>query len=54
MLVDYPYEWGEYMLAGKIRTFSYTTPPEVIEKAKKINEKAIECEGKPYFFFEEN
>lgn len=51
MLVDYPYEWRRYMLEGKVRTFSSETPEDIIEKAKEINKKAIEYEGKPYFFF---
>ncbi len=52
MLVDYPYEWEKYMIDGKVRTFSLYTPQDIIERAKEINRKAIECEGKPYFFFE--
>ncbi len=40
------------MLEGKVRTFSSETPEDIIEKAKEINKKANEYEGKPYFFFE--
>jgi len=53
MLVDYPTEWEHFMINGKIRTFSKSTPKEIIEEAKKINEKAIRTGGKPFFFFED-
>ena len=52
MLVDYPREWSKYMVDGKGRTFQSSTPKEIIQKAKAINEKAIKYEGKPYFNFE--
>lgn len=52
MFINYPYEWGKYMIKGKVRTFSPDTPKDIIEKAERINIKAIEYEGKPYFFFE--
>mgnify|MGYP003289378224 CR=1 FL=1 len=53
MLVDYPYEWNKYMEKGKVRTFCKDTPMNIIEKAKEINVVAMECEGKPYFKFED-
>lgn len=53
MLVNYPYEWSRYMIEGKVRTFKTDTPKEILEEAKKINAKAIEYEGKPYFYFSE-
>ena len=53
MLINYPLEWEKYMVEGKVRTFSDTTPKHIIGKAKKINEQAVECEGKPYFYFDE-
>ena len=40
------------MINGKIRTFSKSTPKEIIEKAKEINKTAIRTGGKPAFFFE--
>ena len=43
MLCSFPYEWTQYMVEGKVRTF--------IKEAKKINEKALKYEGKPYFHF---
>lgn len=52
MLVDYPFEWNKYMLAGKIRTFKKETPADVVEKAKIINKKIFENTGKNYFSFE--
>ena len=51
MLCDFPYEWRQYMVKGKVRTFRDDTPKEIIEQAKKINEKAIKYEGEPYFHF---
>ncbi len=54
MLVDYPSEWRNFMIQGKTRTFSQNTPNEIIEKAKKINEKLLRVAGKPFFFFEES
>ena len=52
MLIDYPTEWEHFMINGKIRTFSKSTPKEIIEKAKEINKTAIRTGGKPAFFFE--
>lgn len=52
MLIDYPLEWEKYMIIGNGRTFSKNTPAEIIEKAKKINEKALKYAGKPFFYFE--
>lgn len=52
MLVDYPMEWEHFMINGKIRTFSKSTPKEIVEEAKKINKKTIRTAGKPFFFFE--
>ena len=42
MLVDYPFEWNKYMVPGKVRTFKKETPADVLEKAKKINNKMNE------------
>ena len=53
MLVDYPYEWRNYMLRGKIRTFCSDTPKEIVDKAKIINEHLSEHNVKPYFYFED-
>lgn len=53
MLCSFPYEWRQYMVEGKVRTFCAETPKEIIEKAKEINAKSLEYEGKPYFFFSE-
>ena len=53
-MVDYPMEWERFMIYGKIRTFSKSTPKEIVEKAKKINEKLIRTAGKPFFFFEDD
>ncbi len=52
MLVDYPYEWGQYMANGKIRTFVKNTPPEIISKAKELNKDIIKISGKDFFHFE--
>lgn len=54
MLVDYPMEWEHFMIDGKIRTFSKSTPKEIVEKAKKINNKLIASAGKPFFFFDDS
>lgn len=53
MLVDYPQEWRKYMVKGGTRLFSKNTPKDIIEKAKKINEKMIRIAGKPFFLFED-
>lgn len=42
------------MINGKIRTFSKSTPKEIVEEAKKINEKLIRTAGRPFFFFEDD
>ena len=52
MLIDYPTEWEHFMISGKIRTFSKSTPKQIVEKAKEINKTAIRTGGKPAFFFE--
>lgn len=52
MLIDYPVKWENFMINGKIRTFSKSTPKEIVEKAKEINKTAIRTGGKPAFFFE--
>lgn len=52
MIVDYPYSWNNYMVAGKVRTFKKETPADVLKKAKKINKKIFENTGKNYFSFE--
>lgn len=51
MLCSFPYEWTQYMVEGKVRTFIKETPKDIIKEAKKINEKALKYEGKPYFHF---
>lgn len=51
-MVNYPYEWRRYMKRGKVRTFLRGTPPEIIEKAKIINEHYQEVAGSPFFYFE--
>lgn len=51
-MIDYPYEWHKYLITGKNMMFEKDTPPEIIEKAKKINEKVIKLSGKPFFSFE--
>ena len=53
MLVDYPYEWRNYMVRGKIRTFCSDTPKEIVDKAKIINEHLSEHNVKPDFYFED-
>ncbi len=53
MLVDIPDEWRKYF-TSKPRTFKKDTPPEIIEKAKKVNENTMFCAGKPFYFFEED
>ena len=54
MLVDYPMEWRHFMIKGKTRTFSKSTPKEIVEEAKKINEETIRTAGRPFFFFEDD
>ncbi|CDE12003.1 hypothetical protein [Ruminococcus sp. CAG:330] len=54
MLIDYPMEWRKYMRKGKTRTFSKSTPLEIVKKAKEINKETIRLAEKPFFFFEEN
>lgn len=53
MLVDIPIEWEKYLIP-KTRKFKKDTPADIIEKAKKVNEKTIFCAGKPFYFFEED
>lgn len=53
MLVDIPDEWRKYF-TSKPRTFKKDTPADIIEKAKKVNEKTMFCAGKPFYFFEED
>ena len=53
MLVDIPIEWEKYLIEDT-RKFKKDTPPEIIEKAKKVNEKTMFCAGKPFYFFEED
>lgn len=52
MLIDYPREWNEYFVDGKIMTFSADTPKEIIEKAKKVNHTTMMTAGKEFFHFE--
>lgn len=52
MLIDFPYEWREFFIDGKIRTFSVNTPIDIIEKAKRINEECLKYAGKEFFHFE--
>lgn len=53
MFCSFPYEWRQHMIDGAVRTFKSNTPRDIIDQAKKINEKSLEYEGSPYFFFEE-
>lgn len=51
-MIGYPDEWRKYLITGRNRMFEKDTPPEIIEQAKKINEKSIKLSGKPFFSFE--
>ncbi len=51
-MVDYPYEWNNYMKPDRLRTFRIDTPPDIIKQAKKINENYFESAGVPFFYFE--
>lgn len=52
MLVNYPREWNQYLLDGKVRTFSKSTPKNIIEKAKDINKTTMQYGWKKFFSFE--
>lgn len=52
MLVNYPHEWRKYFVSGAKRTFSKSTPKEIVEKAKDINKTTMLYGGKKFFSFE--